>query len=46
VEVKYTTEYDLQKEAGTLTQGDISIGKALAKLTGTYHVQALLSVER
>jgi len=39
VEVKYATEYDLQKEAGTLTQGDISIGKALAKLTGTYHVQ-------
>ena len=39
VEVKYATEYDLQKESGTLTQGDISIGKALAKLTGTYHMQ-------
>jgi AsmA protein len=39
VEVKYATEYDLQKESGTLTQGDIAIGKALAKLTGTYRMQ-------
>jgi AsmA protein len=48
VEVKYATEYDLQKESGTLTQGDISIGKALAKLTGTYHMhgeQTLLNMK-
>jgi len=39
VEVKYATVYDLQKQSGTLTQGDVSIGKALAKLTGTYQTQ-------
>ncbi len=36
VTVKYATDYDLQKQGGTLTQGDVSLGKALAKLTGTY----------
>ncbi|MGH9545089.1 MAG: AsmA family protein [Terriglobales bacterium] len=36
VVVKYATDFDLQKQAGTLTQGDVSAGKALAKLTGTY----------
>ena len=36
VEVKYAIEHNLQKEAGTLSQGDIAIGKAVAKLTGTY----------
>lgn len=39
VEVKYATQYDLQKESGTLKQGDISIGKALAKLTGSYQTR-------
>jgi AsmA protein len=39
IEVKYATEYDLQKLSGTLTQGDVSLGKALAKLTGTYQTQ-------
>lgn len=39
VELKYTTLYDLQKQSGTLTQGDVSLGKALAKLTGTYETQ-------
>ena len=34
--VKYATDFDLQKQGGTLTQGDVSLGKALAKLTGTY----------
>ena len=36
VSVKYATDFDLQKQGGTLTQGDVSLGKALAKLTGTY----------
>jgi AsmA protein len=36
VEVRYALEHDLQKESGHLSQGDISIGKAQAKLTGTY----------
>ncbi len=39
VEVKYATDYDLLKQSGTLTQGDVSLGKALAKLTGTYQSQ-------
>jgi AsmA protein len=39
VTVKYATDFDLQKQSGTLTQGDVSLGKALAKLTGTYQSQ-------
>jgi AsmA protein len=39
VTVKYATDYDLKKEGGTLTQGDVSLGKALAKLIGTYQSQ-------
>jgi len=39
VEVNYATDYDLQKQSGTLTQGNVSLGKALAKLTGTYQSQ-------
>ena len=39
VTVKYATDYDLKKEGGTLTQGDVTLGKALAKLTGTYQSQ-------
>lgn len=36
VAMKYATTYDLQKETGQLTQGDVSVGKATAKLSGTY----------
>lgn len=36
VVVKYKTTYDLQNQSGQLTQGDVSIGKAVAKLTGSY----------
>jgi AsmA protein len=39
VGLKYATDFDLQKQAGTLTQGDVTLGKALAKLTGTYQSQ-------
>jgi AsmA protein len=39
VQLKYAVEHDLQKQAGTLSQGDISMGKALAQLTGTYQTQ-------
>jgi AsmA protein len=39
VDVKYSVDHDLQTQAGTVRQGDISMGKALAQLTGTYHVQ-------
>lgn len=36
VQVAFTAEHNLQKETGQLAQGDVNIGKALAKLTGTY----------
>jgi AsmA protein len=36
VNLRYATAYDLQKQSGRLTQGDVSVGKAVAKLGGTY----------
>ncbi|HSS95741.1 MAG TPA: AsmA family protein, partial [Terriglobales bacterium] len=39
VQLKYAIEHNLAKNTGSITQGDISIGKALAKLTGTYQIQ-------
>lgn len=38
VDVDYETGYDLQKQSGTLKQGDVHIGKGLAKLTGGYNI--------
>jgi AsmA protein len=38
VAMKYQTTYDMQKQTGDL-QGDVTIGKALAKLTGTYDMR-------
>ena len=37
--VKYSVEHDLQKQSGRIAQGDVSLGKALAKLTGNYQMQ-------
>jgi AsmA protein len=36
VNVNYATDYDLRRETGRLRQGDVHIGNALARLTGTY----------
>jgi AsmA protein len=36
VALKYATNYSLQKQNGQLTQGDVSVGKANAKLSGTF----------
>lgn len=36
VALKYATKYELQRETGQLTQGDVSVGKASAKLSGTF----------
>lgn len=36
VNVTFATVYDLAKQSGTITQGDIAMGKAVAHLTGTY----------
>jgi len=37
--IKHTVEVDLDKQLGTLTQGDVMIGKAVAHLTGTFQTQ-------
>jgi AsmA protein len=39
VQLKYAVVHQLQKRNGALTQGDISMGKAVAQLTGTYQTQ-------
>lgn len=44
VDLKYATTYDLQKEVGELRQGDITIGKALARVTGEYQIEAASTV--
>jgi AsmA protein len=36
VTVDYSTEYDLKAQKGALSQGDVHIGKALARLNGSY----------
>jgi len=36
VMLRYGATYQLQKQTGRLTQGDVSVGKAVAKLGGTY----------
>lgn len=36
VQLDFTLAHDLQKETGQLEQGVVKIGKAVAKLTGTY----------
>ena len=39
VVIKHTVDADLDNQSGTLTQGDISIGKAQAHLTGPFHTE-------
>jgi AsmA protein len=36
VEVDFATQHDLRTNSGTLRQGDIHLGKAVARLTGSY----------
>ncbi len=38
ISMKYSTAYELQKQTGQLN-GDVSVGKAVAKLGGTYDLQ-------
>jgi AsmA protein len=37
--VRHAVEMDLDNQSGTLTQGDVEIGKAVAHLTGTFQTQ-------
>src|SRR5690242_18100367 len=39
VTVKYAVNADLDKQSGVITQGDVSIGKALAHLAGGFQTQ-------
>jgi AsmA protein len=39
IQLVYTVEHNLRDQSGKLLQGDVSIGKALAKLTGTYDIK-------
>ncbi len=39
VTVKYAVNTDLDRESGTITQGDIAIGSAVARLTGEFQTQ-------
>jgi AsmA protein len=39
VQVVYSLDHDLQKQTGVLSQGNVSMGKALAQLTGSYQMQ-------
>ena len=38
VQLVFAVEHDLKSESGKLLQGDVTIGKALAQLTGTYNM--------
>jgi AsmA protein len=39
VQLKYAVEHQLHSESGTVTEGDIAMGKAVAQLTGAYQIQ-------
>ena len=39
VTVKYAVDQDLDRSVGTITQGDIAIGKSVARLTGGFQTQ-------
>ena len=39
ITIKYAMNTDLDRETGTITQGDIAVGKALARLTGGFQTQ-------
>jgi len=45
VDLKFATTYELQRQSGQLTQGDVTIGKALARLTGAYEMATAIVVK-
>lgn len=44
VTIKYATVYEPQKETGQLTQADVTIGKAVARLAGRYQMEQASTV--
>jgi AsmA protein len=43
VELTYAIVHDLAKQSGTIAQGDIAMGKAVAHLTGTYDARGTVT---
>jgi AsmA protein len=39
VQMKYAVAHDLQNQSGQLTEGDVIVGKAVARLTGGYRIE-------
>jgi len=44
VDLTYAVVHNLAKEDGTITQGDVAMGKAVAHLTGTYDAHGKVTV--
>jgi AsmA protein len=44
VSVTYAVNTDLAKESGSITQGDVAIGRAMAHVTGTYQTEGASQV--
>jgi AsmA protein len=44
VNIKYATVFEMQKQTGQLTQGDVILGQAVAHLTGSYQVEPTTAV--
>jgi AsmA protein len=44
VDVDFDTSYDLKRQAGTLKQGDVHIGKGLAHLTGGFDIAGAAAI--
>ena len=44
VQLTYAVVHDLGKETGSITQGDVAMGKAVAHLTGTYDAHAAVTL--
>lgn len=43
VQIQYAATYDLVKQAGTITRGEVAMGKAISHLTGTYDTHGATS---
>jgi len=43
VQLQYSVTHDLATQNGTLTQGEIALGKAVAQLTGTYDAHGTIT---
>ncbi|MEP6643216.1 MAG: AsmA family protein [Acidobacteriaceae bacterium] len=44
VQALYAIEHDLQKQTGQLTQGEVTVGKAVARLSGTYKIEPAATI--